>query len=570
MAPPTAGPDTLLGTLVDDLIDGLAGNDTLFGFAGNDTLIGGLGDDDIYGDIGNDSITGGDDQDYLDGGDGNDTLFGGNGNDEIYGNLGDDQLYGDAGEDFINGNAGNDYINGGLGNDTLFGGGGNDIFDGSGDSTGLDTFSGERGDDVYAIYNSNTVVVEDAGFGNDSAWTVVNYTLAANVENMYLVGNVTGVGNASDNIISGYGLGDNTIYGLAGNDNLYGGEGNDYLNGGQGNDVLNGGAGNDILDGATDPTGLDTFRGEAGNDTYGVYNSGTVIIENPNGGNDSIWTLVDYTLAANVESMYLVGNTAGTGNAGSNTIVGYGVGDNAIYGLGGDDSLYGGDGNDYLNGGVGDDSLNGGAGNDVLDGVTDPTGSDTFRGGTGDDTYGVYNSGTIIIEDASEGNDSVWTSLNYTLAANVENLYLVGNAAGTGNGGNNTIYGYGVGNNLIDGGAGTDNLFGGVGDDTFVLSTTSADNIGDFGNGNDRLQISASNFGGGLGTVLLSNQLRVGAGATVANDAAQRFIYNTTNGDLFFDVDGNGASLAVKIANLSGSPALSTGSFSIIGGSIPS
>ena len=40
------------------------------------------------------------------------------------------------------------------------------------------------------------------------------------------------------------------------------------------------------------------------------------------------------------------------------------------------------------------------------------------------------------------------------------------------------------------------------------------------------------------------------AGATVATTANQRFIYNLSNGDLFFDPDGTGVVAATQIANL--------------------
>jgi serralysin len=491
---------------------------------------------------------------------------GGIGNDMVQGNAADNNLKGNSGNDSLFGGEGADILNGGAGNDSLNGGTGNDILDGSGDSVGLDTFTGGFGDDNYGVYNSATVITENAGEGNDTVWTAVNYTLSANVETLYLIGNTTGIGNAEDNLVIGYGAGNNTISG---------GVGNDYLNGGAGNDSLNGGIGHDILDGSGDSVGLDTFTGGTGDDTYGIYNSATVIIENAGEGDDTVWAGVNYSLLNNIENLYLVGNVTGTGNAGDNLIIGYGVGDNVISGGAGhdsldggvgNDSLNGGVGNDFLNGGAGNDSLNGGVGDDVLDGSSDNTGLDTFAGGAGDDNYGIYNSATVVIENAGEGNDSVWTVVNYTLSANIETLYLVGNAAGTGNAGNNTIVGYGSGDNIIDGGDGIDNIYGGAGNDTFVLSKTSADNIGDFGVGNDKLRISASSFGGGLvaSAALLSTQLLVGANTTTANTANQRFIYNSTSGDLFFDVDGSAASLAVKIGNLASKPSLGVNSFSIV------
>jgi Ca2+-binding RTX toxin-like protein len=210
------------------------------------------------------------------------------------------------------------------------------------------------------------VIIEDAAAGNDTVWTAVDFTLAANIENLYLVGNTNGTGNGDNNVIIGYSVGNNSINGLGGNDTLDGGEGNDTINGGIGNDSLLGGSGNDILDGSGDSVGLDTFAGGAGDDTYGIYNSGTVIIEDAAAGNDTVWTAVDFTLAANIENLYLVGNTNGTGNGDNNVIIGYGVGNNIINGLGGNDTLDGGDGNDTINGGTGSDALRGGTGADAF------------------------------------------------------------------------------------------------------------------------------------------------------------------------------------------------------------
>jgi large repetitive protein len=475
----------------------------------------------------------------------------------------DNTVNGTVYADIIYGNDGNDYLNGGAGNDYLNGGAGNDILDGDGDSNGLDTFIGGAGNDVYGVYNSADTIIENAGEGTDTVWTAVNYTLTANVENMYLVGNIAGAGNDANNIIVGYGAGDNAIYSSGGDDIVYSGEGNDYLNGGTGNDYLDGGTGNDILDGSGDSAGLDTFTGGTGNDAYGVYNSADVIIENAGEGNDTVWTAVDYTLAANVENLYLVGTLTGVGNDEANTLVGYGAGDQTIYGLGGNDYLDGGADNDYLNGGTGNDYLNGGDGNDVLDGSGDNTGNDTFAGGTGNDVYGVYNTATVVIENAAEGNDSVWTAVNYTLTANVEDLYLVGALTGTGNAGNNLILGYGADNQAIYGLDGNDTLIGGIGDDylsggagidTFVLNAAGngVDTIADFAVG-ERLRVSDFTSLSGL-------TVNVGAGLTTAS-AANQFILNSDNGFLYFDADGIGGNSAVKLANLQGSSNLTASNF---------
>jgi Ca2+-binding RTX toxin-like protein len=405
----TSGNDTLTGSIAaGDILIGLDGNDNLVGGTGNDTMDGGAGNDvlDSHGDsIGVDSLSGGTGDDVYGiyntntvivekTGEGNDTVWtavdytlsanienmyvvgnsvgavtgtGNIGNNTIVGygadkhviNGGDgnDSLYGGAGRDTLNGDAGDDYLNGGAGVDRLNGGAGNDVLDGSGDSISIDTFAGGANDDAYGIYNTNTAIMENVAEGTDTVWTAVNYTLSANIENMYLVGALTGTGNAGDNYIVGYG---------ADNQTINGGAGNDYLNGGAGADHLNGGTGNDVLDGSGDSSSIDTFAGGADDDTYGVYNTNTVIIENAGEGTDNVWTAVDYTLAANVENMYLVGALTGNGNADNNIIVGYGADNHTINGLGGNDTLYGDAGADTLDGGAGADTMNGGSGVDIF------------------------------------------------------------------------------------------------------------------------------------------------------------------------------------------------------------
>ena len=135
----------------------------------------------------------------------------------------------------------------------------------------------------------------------------------------------------------------------------------------------------------------------------------------------------------------------------------------AIYGLGGADTLRGLGGDDLLDGGTGNDSMS---------------------GGDGDDTYVVDVSGDSITEGASEGTDTVRSTLSWVLGANLENLALLGNAAinGTGNALDNSLTGNsannilngGAGNDTLDGGSGADTLVGGAGNDTFVV-----DNVGD-------------------------------------------------------------------------------------------
>ena len=65
-----------------------------------------------------------------------------------------------------------------------------------------------------------------------------------------------------------------------------------------------------------------------------------------------------------------------------------------------------------------------------------------------------------VIENAGEGNDTVFSTAHFRLSANVENLVLQGSAdlQGYGNSLSNLIYGN-AGNNILDGGAGADAMY---------------------------------------------------------------------------------------------------------------
>jgi hypothetical protein len=131
-------------------------------------------------------------------------------------------------------------------------------------------------------------------------------------------------------------------------------------------------------------------------------------------------------------------------------------------------TLTGGMGNDTLSGGTGHDLLEGHRGNDVLDGGL---GNNTLRGGAGHDTYVINSAADLVIEVARQGNDTVRTSIEYTLPDNVENLILLTNQnlSGFGNDRNNQLTGN-SGDNYLDGRAGNDTMIGGAGDDRYVVS----------------------------------------------------------------------------------------------------
>jgi serralysin len=210
-------------------------------------------------------------------------------------------------------------------------------------------------------------------------------------------------------------------------------------------------AGADVIDGGA---GADVMQGGAGDDTYFVDNAGDQVVEQAGEGTDLVKAGVSYTLGANQENLTLTGHysLSGFGNDLDNRLIGNSTGN-------------------YLSGGAGNDWLDGGANGDLM------------VGGTGDDTYVVDHARDRVVEDAGAGNDTVRTSVNFTLPANVETLIGTGSAALslTGNGLANTIAGNGA-DNTLNGGAGADTLTGGAGADTFVFKPgeASGDVITDF------------------------------------------------------------------------------------------
>lgn len=190
-------------------------------------------------------------------------------------------------------------------------------------------------------------------------------------------------------------------------------------------DTLVGSAGNDILDG---DLGADTLIGGDGNDVYVVDNAFDSVVETNTSTAqvDTVQSSVSWTLGANLENLVLTGvsDVDGTGNERRNFITGN-------------------------------------AANNVLDGAV---GNDSMSGGDGNDSYYVDNVGDTVIETNSNpltgGIDSVHSTLEaYTLANNVEHLYIdaAGAANGTGNSLDNVLFA-GAGNNVLDGRDGNDTV----------------------------------------------------------------------------------------------------------------
>ena len=100
-----------------------------------------------------------------------------------------------------------------------------------------------------------------------------------------------------------------------------------------------------------------------------------------------------------------------------------------------------------------------GTGSGGADTLLSAGGANTLIGLGGDDLYYVNHTGDSVTETAGGGYDTVVATVDYTMPANVEALYLIGTGlTGTGSAGADT---------LITVGANT--LAGSVGNDTFVF-----------------------------------------------------------------------------------------------------
>ncbi|WLF84392.1 calcium-binding protein [Moraxella sp. ZY210820] len=390
-------------------------NDVRYGFDGLDIMYGQDGDDTLYGQLDNDILYGGDGQDQLYGEDGNDTLYGENGNDTLDGGIGADRLIGGAGNDIYyvnelgdevieNAEEGEDIVisaidytltqhvenltlvnneqaitaTGNTLNNIIIGNALDNTLDGQ---AGIDTMIGGTGNDTYYVDNSQDIIIEQAGEGNDHIIASSDYTLSAYIENLTLVDNATiAIGNDHNNIIIGN-------------------QQANHLEGGRGDDSLNGGL------------GADTMIGGLDNDTYYVDNILDRVVELIDEGYDTIISQVDYTLSQHVEHLILE------------------AGSKAIYATGNElnNFIEGNEHNNIIDGGAGADRMNGGAGNDyyIVDHEFDQV-LEHFSLESGIDTVEQHIDRPFY--DFDEFGNTNKTGSYHLLFNNVENLILKGTA----------------------------------------------------------------------------------------------------------------------------------------------
>jgi Ca2+-binding RTX toxin-like protein len=491
----------------------------------------------------------------VEGGSGSGPIVGTEGNDTLTGTTGDDTIDGLGGHDELRGLQGADLVRGGAGNDTLFGH--SDSGDGFEDGA-VDTLEGGLGNDEYHVSGQDgDVILADAG-GIDTvyAWNS-SWTLGAGLEILVLADNAgvasDGTGNELDNDIYGATEG-GTLLGLGGNDTL-------VLQNVQNTAEARGGDGNDTLHGGGQP---DLLFGDAGND---VINGGA-----------------------------------------------------------GEDLMDGGSGDDQLSGGEGADSFIGGEGNDILasesnfgsGGGNDPD-IETLDGGLGDDRYIIDNAGDVLID--AGGIDLVHAlNMDWTLGAGFENLVILNDVSengftGIGNELDNRLTASWAGSRLegrdgddtlvgADGQGAANELLGGAGNDSLV-SGGLGDRL-DGGTGNDILTgagddpngeyfVFSAAPGAANADVIFNFEFfsrivldaaampELGASGTFdaddarfaanssgsAQDASDRVVYNTSNGQLWFDADGTGSTAAQLIATLQGASALEATDIVVENGTTP-
>jgi len=301
------------------------------------------------------------------------------------------------------------------------------------------TLTGNSPNDTFVVYNSSDVVVPKAG-SHDAVYSAASYTLPTGVDVLILEASAThGVGNSD-----------------AAGDALY----------------------------AANPSQVATLTGNSANDTFVVYNSGDVVVPKA-GSHDVVYSAVNYTLPAGVDSLILEAGTQAIGNSDA-----------------AGDTLY------AANAGI----------------------AQTLTGHSHNDTFVVYNSADTVIGQASS-TDTVYAAANFTLPTNVDTLFLEGPSAthGTGNSdANNALYGNAGFASTLVAGSGTDALYvtgtagtiltGGSGHDTFAFpNLMGKDEVTNFGLAKDTLQFNAtlfSNF-----TAAMNAASQVGANIVFTIDA---------------------------------------------------
>jgi Flp pilus assembly pilin Flp len=455
--------------VVDQTLDGTAGNKTLVGGAGNDTFLGGAGDN-LNGGAGSNTVS------YAQsagvtvmGGRcrcnpittgltinlGNPASNTGDAANTTYTNI--QNIIGSSHGDIITGDAGNNVITSGGGQDTFYSSGGNDTFIGhnatlsyqneSGPITvdlaaktvtkssgGVDTFTGVNrliGTTHGDTFNGGSAGASVSGlgiteFGSHNTFnlgTASGLTISdTGGSSLFVVGNkptdantTVLFGNGSSDTVSFANLSQGVTYNMT--SSLGTGPLAQYVIGAMTNVI-----GTNFGDTITGVTPYSSVTGGSGNDTISGATNSTL-----NGG-AGVNTL-DYSASSAGVNVNLATNTVSGGNAQGDTIsnfqnvIGSATGDNVLTGLSlGGSTITGGNGNDTITvTGNSANTINAGNGNNTI--VSNSGALDTIHVGSGNNTISLrrstITSGTNII-----GGGTGFNTLNIVSSGsiNVPNL----------------------------------------------------------------------------------------------------------------------------------------------------
>lgn len=258
----------------------------------------------------------------------------------------------------------------------------------------------------YGVANSASSTIKNLGdISADVGISTLGTSKVINGEDGMIQGDFAGVIMAfgSDSTLINHGL-------ISGNDFavrlINGGESKLINTGTIHGDILFG-VGDDLLD-SSKGTIEGTVTGGDGDDVYKIGKNDISLVEEADGGIDTVYTNLSRDLGDHFENLFLVGKKASdasgndennilTGNKGSNTLTG-GQGDDEITGGKGDDAMSGDDGSDMFIFNKGDD-------HDIIVGFVD--GDDTIQLGGFE---GVTNFEELQVEMFKNDND-VWIEL---------------------------------------------------------------------------------------------------------------------------------------------------------------
>jgi trimeric autotransporter adhesin len=427
------------------------------------------------------------------------------------------------------GNSDNDSMTGNAGDDTLIAGSGNDTLAAGG---GLDTFIAGAGNDVFIVNNAGDVIESASATGANAVVSSVSYVLPTNVNTLTFtgVGNDVGTGNA-------------------------------------GNDVITGNGGQDTLIAGT---GVDTLTGGSGAMVFVVNNTADVVTDGYSYFTSQIQSSVNYVLPTNVDELVFTGtgSLVGTANNGTDTLISNSGTDTLFGGTGtgsGTDTFVVNNSSDVIQvtatntsdvvqaavsyslaAGVNTLYLTGtgdltGAANNGNDTLVSNSGVDVLVGGTGNDTFLVNNAGDIVEDSAASANNTIISSVSYSLPTDVNTLELTGTASlmATGNAGDDLILANG-GNDTLIAGAGSATLAAGTGPDVFVVDATNDVVQVSSGGANDTLESSVGyTLPGAITTLILTGAANLVGNAGSGNDTL------VSNSGVDTLVAGSGADLII-------------------------